>query len=85
MATKNYLSPHGVPIVGTLERVDALGRISGISDKGEPDFSGDTEVFWDTQTTVRRDGEIVFLDEDGGEWLFYELTPKPDEEEDDGA
>ena len=95
MTTRKYLSPGGVPIVGTLERLSGLARISGISDEGEPEFSGGTEVcwdeqgtevFWDDQITATRKGKIVYLDENGGEWTFDQLTPEPDEEdEEDGA
>lgn len=75
MTTRNYLSPHGVPIVGTLEHIPARAEITGISDKGEPFFTGDTEEFWDDQSTVLRDGKVVFLCEEGGEWTFDQLTP----------
>jgi len=83
MTVRKYLSPGGVPIVGTLERLSALGCISGISDQGVPSYTDDVKVFWDDQITDRRNGKIVFLDENGGDWTFDQLTPEPDEE--DGA
>lgn len=72
---KQYLSPTGSPIVGTLERITGRADIQGIHDDGTPEYAGNTEIFWDDQATVMRDGKLVFLDFDGGEWTFDELTP----------
>ena len=79
----DFLSPTGSPIIGTLERLTGRAEISGIDPKtGEPEYAGDTELFWDSQETVERDGKAIFLDEDGEEWTFDQLTMV---EDDDGG
>ena len=78
MTIKNYVSPTGSPIVGTLENLVGRAEITGISPTGEPEHAGETTIFWDDQKTVTRGGKIVFLDEDGGEWTFDELVSADD-------
>ena len=80
----NYLSPTGSPIIGTLERLSGRAEIIGIDHTtGEPEYQGGTEIFYDDQETVTRDGKMVFLDEAGGEWTFDQLVQEVDEDEDD--
>ncbi|MCO5145399.1 MAG: hypothetical protein M9895_04365 [Aquamicrobium sp.] len=81
---KTYLSPDGSEILGTLETLIGRAEIIGINDDGTPEYQGGTEVFWNAQKTVRRDGQIVYLDEAGREWTFDELVPA-DMEEDEQA
>lgn len=81
MAT--YLSPTGHEILGTLERLTGRAEIMGIDPTGEPQYQGSTEIFYDDQETVMRDGKIVFLDAQGGEWTFDQLVVE--DEEDDGC
>lgn len=76
-----FKSPSGSPIVGTYERLTARANATEYSATGEPDYAGDTEVFWDEQKTVMRDGSMIYLDEDGMEWIFTDLIPDTDEEE----
>lgn len=76
-----FKSPNGSPIVGTYDTIQALARATEFSENGEPEYTGDTEVFWDTQETITRDDHIVYLDDDGDEWLFSDLVPDTDEEE----
>lgn len=78
----NYVSPKGSPIIGTLERLTGRAELEGIDpETGEPEYAGGTEIFYDDQTTVTRDGKIVFLDESGEEWTFDQLVL--DESDDD--
>ena len=69
-----YKSPTGSPIVGTLETIVGIGMIKGIDVDGTPDYVGETDIFWDDQITVVRDGKIIFVDDDGDEWTFDQLT-----------
>lgn len=78
-----FLSPNGSPIVGTYEVVYARADATDYEADGTPNHDGYTEVFWDTQKTVTRGGEIVYLDEDGEEWVFSDLIPDDDDEEED--
>jgi hypothetical protein len=78
------VSPAGKLITGTLERMS--GRANIVADsvrKGdggiEFDYDGSTDIFWDEQHTVTREGELVFLDEDGNDYLESELRLVPAE------
>jgi len=81
-----WYSPDNTEIVGTLEKLTGRASISGISETGEPQWAGDTEVFWDEQQTVTNDkDQLIFLDEDGDQYTFDQLVFKEDgddEEED---
>lgn len=79
---RQYNSPSGSPILGTLESIKGRAEISGISATGEPEYASQTTVFWDNQETVLRNGKIVFLDQDGMEWTFDELVLDEDYEND---
>lgn len=71
----NYVSPNGSPIIGTKEVIFAISFVTSISDDGEPDFDGGTDVQWDTSVTQRNDkGEILFVAEDGTDWPFSVLV-----------
>lgn len=82
-------SPNGTPIIGTLETITARAEISADTFARNADgsivfeYEGETEVFWDDQETVRRNGEVIYLDEDGGEWTAAQIVLKDDDEEDD--
>jgi hypothetical protein len=72
----NFLSPNGHAIVGTAETILATARISDIDpETGEPEYEGGTDVHWDTQETLERDGHILFVCEQGEEWTFDQLRP----------
>lgn len=70
----DYTAPNGLPIIGTLETMCGVALIDEIDETGEPVFSGETKIWWDEQKTVERDGKLVFVDEEGGEWIFDQLT-----------
>lgn len=83
--SKEYVSPTGKPILGTLEKLTARAEITGINDDGTPEYEGDTEVFWDSQETAELDGKVIFLDEDGYEWTFDQLKPVEESEDEPDA
>lgn len=72
-----YYSPNGDEITGTLERIYAIAKLSGVrltsSGDLEPEYCGDTEVLWDTQETETVEGEIIFVCEKGREWKESEI------------
>lgn len=79
----NAYAPNGMPILGTLERIEGRAEIqegSFTRKRGKLTFEwqGGTEVFWDGQRTVekKRKGELVkvFLDEEGNEWTEDQIT-----------
>ncbi len=63
----------GTPIRGTLENTPGMARIAEDSfAQGEDgltfDNSGGTEHFYNDQETVIKDGQTIYVDEDGDEW-----------------
>ncbi|TAV38809.1 hypothetical protein ELI33_17115 [Rhizobium ruizarguesonis] len=76
-----YLSPEGHTIVGTCETILATAWISDIDpETGEPKYDGGTEIHWDSQETIQRDGQILFVCSEGSEWTFDQLKPSPDDQ-----
>ena len=73
-------SPNGYLIVGTLENVPGCAKIlvdtfTRTEDgKAAFEWDGHTEIFWDGQWTVEREGERIFLDEKGNECLESEIV-----------
>jgi hypothetical protein len=71
---KQLYAPNGNLIVGTLETIKGRANVTGWNDDRSPEYAGSTEIFWDDQRTVQRDGNIICLDEDGEEYPFNECT-----------
>ncbi len=80
------ISPTGALIVGSADWVPANALIEGHPD-GSVDFEGvgETVLWWDGQYTNERDGEDLYVDEDGEEWTADEIRlveddydPEPD-------
>lgn len=69
-----WVSPTGATVVGTMERIPGTARIVGIEDSGRPVYVGETDVDWDGQETLTRDGKLLFVDEHGTTWTFDELV-----------
>ncbi len=85
------ISPTGAPIVGSSDWVPGNALIEERSWKRLPDGSvdfewvGETVLCWDGQYTNERDGEDLYVDEDGEEWTADEIRlveddydPEPD-------
>lgn len=74
----NLYSPKGTLIVGTLETVKGCAGIDSATrnDDGtfELEWSGDTEIWWDDQTTDTKKGARLFVDEEGSIWKETELA-----------
>lgn len=81
--TTTWYAPNGLEITGTLEALKGRARISGIADDGTPEHFGGTEVFLEDGKTVERNGKPVFLDDEGGEWTFDQLTSEQPKDEDE--
>lgn len=67
-------SPTGVAIWGTKELVPGVAVTSENTFSRKPDgrldfdYAGETELDWDNQRTVEKNGHTVFVDADGDEW-----------------
>lgn len=72
------ISPDGTEITGTLERCPCRAYVASwemVDGKVcVEDYAGESEMFWDDQVTVERDGALVVLDEDGTEYLASDCT-----------
>ena len=88
----------GAEIKGTAEVIEARSDTVGDRFERTPDGSvafehdGYTEVYWDSQRMVRRQGETVFIDKNGEEIVASQLElvdglddPSPSETEPPGA
>lgn len=74
-------APNGKRIVGTYETIVGTGEFTlssptrGKNKRFDLEWTGDTEVSWDSQETFTdKRGERVFFDEDGGTWPESKLT-----------
>ena len=74
-----YKGPNGEHILGTLEALSAVAIISGVKEDGTIEYEGSTDIFWDDQKTVIKDGERVFVDPNGNLFLESQLTITEDE------
>lgn len=79
------VSPKGTKIVGTCEIVEATAGIADVlgvdpdhPDRYDIDWEGYTEIIWETQQTMVRDGQRVFVDEEGNTFRESELTLESD-------
>ena len=72
-------APNGKLIIGTLERLSSRANIvEGSFTRNENstltfEYEGYTEVFWEEQKTVHRNGRPIFLDEEGFQWEETQL------------
>jgi len=86
---KTLYSPTGIPILGTLEKMTGCALVSHATRNPdgslEFEYEGETKIYWDDQQTVTRNGQTIWLDEDGGEWPASTLVLKADCAECGGA
>lgn len=67
------IAPNGHDIVGTCEHIAAMAHIGEVTGRNadgtyEFDYAGESEIYWDTQTTDRFRGRRIFQDSEGNEW-----------------
>jgi hypothetical protein len=58
----------GEPARGTLEIVQGVALVAADPDTGRPVYAGDTEMYWDSQRTVEREGKFVWVCSCGHDW-----------------
>jgi hypothetical protein len=65
----------GEPARGTLDDITGCAQFSDPDTKGNVEYAGDTEVFWDGQMTRKgnTEGTVMLLDRAGHEWEAREL------------
>lgn len=78
--TYDAFAPDGTAIVGTLEVINGCADLAWFEEQDDgsmkPSYTGSTDVYWEGQRTVRRDGEPVYVDDNGKEWLDYQVIFK---------
>lgn len=59
----------GVPIIGVLERVYGVALADEFDDEGDPVYTGETKINWNTQEPFLTSdhNDYVFIDEEGAE------------------
>lgn len=74
------LSPKDTEIIGTLEIVCGVAGLLPETLRFAPktgifvfDYDGETKIDWNSQATVVRDGERIFVDREGNEFKESEL------------
>ena len=68
MKIKQHICPEcGGIATGTLELLPGVAGLD-IEEDGSAEYSGETDVQWDNQTTVMRDGKYVLTCHNGHEW-----------------
>jgi hypothetical protein len=72
-----YVKGTNTEIVGTLETILGLAYASDINDIGHPIYDGETKVYWDSQKSVLKEGERIWLDEAGTEYLQSQIERRP--------
>ena len=82
------ISPAGTEIIGTLDTVQARaeiipGTFKRLADGSlDHEWEGSTEVFWDDQRTLKRDGKDIYLDDEGNEWTEDQIKLVDEDETD---
>lgn len=74
------VSKDGTRITGSFERIYGIAQINDFDADGSPNYAGGTDVDWDGQVTVTRNGEEVFTDDDGDEYLRSECKLMTEEQ-----
>lgn len=76
-------APTGALIYGTLERMYGVAFVASFTKEegGEikVKYSGESDVDLDSQETVLRDDQRIFVDVDGKEWLESEIQFRREE------
>jgi hypothetical protein len=84
MEPVKLMAPNGCKIVGTKDLVQGIALVLEVirdEDGGvDVEYVGETEMDWDSQVTVERDGKRVFIDENDEEWTEDQLVPVDDAE-----
>lgn len=84
---RELVAPNGVRIAGSLEHLTGTAQLAYLrrpDREVEFDYSGETEVHWNDQEAIKlggREGEVLFVDEDGDTWRASQLVAAPEEGE----
>ena len=58
----------GEPARGTLEEVQGVALVMADPQTGKPLYAGETDIDWDSQQTVQREGKPVWVCASGHDW-----------------
>ncbi len=68
-----YVKGTKTEVVGTLEELRGVAYAFSLEVDGSPEYEGETKMWWDEQRTVMRDGERVWVEDDGTEHLQSQI------------
>ncbi len=74
------LSPSGAEIIGTADTIQATAIVQADTftrnDNGSLsfDYTGESDVDWNSQRPHERDGKPLFIDENGARWTADQIT-----------
>lgn len=78
---KIYKTPTGKTMQGVLQVLSGVALAHGPGEDGEPEYEGETDVWWDEQKDVENEaGQTIWVDEDGDEWPEDQLIIEEIEE-----
>lgn len=66
------VSQNNTRITGSFDLVYCVAGIADFAEDGSPNWEGGSSVDWDSQRTVTRGGQEVYVDDDGEEYLRSE-------------
>lgn len=70
----------GREVIGTYEMTPGCALVDGRED-GEINYTGETKMYWDGQTTQTRKGQRIWIDDEGDEVLESDIAWKADTEQ----
>lgn len=76
-----FVKGTNIQIRSILEQLVGVAVISGFDEDGAPEYAGETEVCWDSQESVLRGEDRVFIGEDNLEYLESECEFREEDEE----
>lgn len=65
---KMYVKGTDIEIVGSVENIQGIAGIDSFNEDGTPNYSGSTDIDWDSQVTVQQDDQDVFIGSDHEEY-----------------
>lgn len=70
---KKPFTKDGIELCGTLETLSGVALVHSVEEDGAINYSGQTDIWWDGQQTVERNGQRVWVDDEGEEYLESEI------------
>ncbi|MGN6819441.1 MAG: hypothetical protein ACTHJR_12295 [Sphingomonas sp.] len=74
-------APNGKRIIGTSDVIRVTANVTDWTKDLKPTFFGGSDIYWDTQKTrTTKSGNLIVVDEDGGEHPINQCTYSDEED-----